>query len=199
MTIWRQSPDEIYPESKDIPCTVMLHFMIRNFKLNLTVYMRSNDAWLGLPYDLFNFTQIQCQVAVKLGYPPGNYYHIAGSMHVYTHNTADAHWMDKYPGHEITLPLMSPNDLDILAEFEEDLRTDGHDILPERCSHYVDVHARLLVAYHHQKAGIVGHFKMDYPEPYASLIKEARLVRAKFKDSEESVGLGSNALNDKGV
>lgn len=54
MTFWRQCP----PETKDVPCTVALFFQIRSRKLNAHVFMRSSDIWLGLPYDVFNFSMI---------------------------------------------------------------------------------------------------------------------------------------------
>ena len=80
MTFWRQNP----PKTKDVPCTVMLHFMRRPLdKLNLTVYMRSNDIWLGLPYDVHNFTCIQILVAQSLGLLVGSYTHVDGSLHAY--------------------------------------------------------------------------------------------------------------------
>lgn len=85
MTFWRPSP----PETKDVPCTVMLHFMRRPIdKLNLTVYMRSNDVWLGLPYDVHNFTCIQIFVAVYLGLLVGTYTHVDGSLHAYEQDFA---------------------------------------------------------------------------------------------------------------
>jgi len=58
LTLWRPCP----PETKDVPCTIALFFQIRNDKLNCHVFMRSSDAWLGLPYDTFNFSMIAHQV-----------------------------------------------------------------------------------------------------------------------------------------
>ena len=52
---------------KDIPCTCTLQFMIRNRKLHLFAYMRSNDAYLGLPHDVFAFTMLQEYMARILG------------------------------------------------------------------------------------------------------------------------------------
>ncbi len=65
------------------PCTIGLHFLIREEKLNVTVYMRSNDAYLGLPHDLFCFTMLQEMVAAKLGLSMGKYHHICTSLHIY--------------------------------------------------------------------------------------------------------------------
>ena len=65
------------------PCTIGLHFYVRNAKLNLTVYMRSNDAYLGLPHDLFCFTMLQELVSLRTNTALGVYTHCVTSMHVY--------------------------------------------------------------------------------------------------------------------
>nr|DAV98541.1 MAG TPA: hypothetical protein [Caudoviricetes sp.] len=70
-------------KTKDTPCTVCLQFFIREGKLFLTTYMRSNDVWFGFPYDVFNFTCFQIRMAMELGVGIGSYTHIAGSLHLY--------------------------------------------------------------------------------------------------------------------
>jgi len=65
------------------PCTIGLHFLVRENKLNLTTYMRSNDAYYGLPHDLFCFTMLQELVACRTNLTLGKYTHIATSMHIY--------------------------------------------------------------------------------------------------------------------
>lgn len=72
---------------KDTPCTVCMQFFIRDNKLHLTVYMRSNDVWMGFPYDVFNFTCYQIRMAMELGVDIGSYTHIAGSLHLYERNS----------------------------------------------------------------------------------------------------------------
>lgn len=62
LTIWQPNPRP----SKDIPCTVALTFNIRNNRLNCHAFMRSSDAWLGWPYDVFNFTMIAALVICRL-------------------------------------------------------------------------------------------------------------------------------------
>jgi len=58
MTIWRQNP----PESKDIPCTVSVQWLIRQGKLHCIHNMRSSDIWLGFPYDVFNFAMLSWHI-----------------------------------------------------------------------------------------------------------------------------------------
>lgn len=45
--------------------------------------MRSNDIFLGFPYDIFNFTMWQEYVSCKLNIDIGTYTHIANSLHFY--------------------------------------------------------------------------------------------------------------------
>lgn len=75
--------NDVKNESKDIPCTISLQFTIRNEKLNMHVYMRSNDVVLGMPYDVFVFTNLQMLVANELGIKLGKYYHTVTSLHAY--------------------------------------------------------------------------------------------------------------------
>ena len=72
-----------YTDTKDKPCTNLIRFMIRDGKLNMTTFMRSNDIWLGYPYDVFNFTMLQELMAGMLGVEVGKYTHIADSFHLY--------------------------------------------------------------------------------------------------------------------
>lgn len=75
--------------SNDVNCTVCLQFFIRDGKLYLTTYMRSNDLWMGFPYDVFQFTNMQVLMAMQLGIEVGKYTHIAGSLHLYERNLRD--------------------------------------------------------------------------------------------------------------
>lgn len=99
LTIWRENP----PETKDVPCTIAVFFSIRGTYLNCHVFMRSSDAWLGVPYDVFNFSMLShlvCSMAnqkiwsanagtieERITYSPGTLYLTAASSHIYAE-----HW-----------------------------------------------------------------------------------------------------------
>jgi thymidylate synthase len=74
---------DIVGAHKDIPCTCTLQFMIRHNALHMITYMRSNDAFLGLPHDIFSFTMLQEIVARALFVELGTYKHTVGSLHLY--------------------------------------------------------------------------------------------------------------------
>ena len=61
LTIWTPNPTP----SKDLPCTVAMTFSIREGLLHQHVFMRSSDAWLGVPYDLFSFSLVGVRVACE--------------------------------------------------------------------------------------------------------------------------------------
>ena len=75
---------------RHIPCTAALQFMLRNRCVDMVVFMRSNDAYLGLSHDIFAFTMIQELVARALGADLGTYVHMAGSLHLYDEHRANA-------------------------------------------------------------------------------------------------------------
>jgi thymidylate synthase len=88
VTIWNPALDN-QPDLHDYPCTTSLQWFIRNGRLHMQTHMRSNDFWLGVPYDVFMFTQLQLTIAKILGIEPGTYRHSAASLHVY-----EKHWDD---------------------------------------------------------------------------------------------------------
>jgi thymidylate synthase len=75
----------------EVPCTCTLQFLLRDGSVELIVYMRSNDAYLGLPHDIFAFTMIQELVARLVGADVGVYTHMVGSMHLYAKDKDQAH------------------------------------------------------------------------------------------------------------
>lgn len=119
---------------KDVPCTCTLQFMVRDSRLHMLTSMRSNDAWLGLPHDVFTFTMLQELVARSLGIELGGYKHAVGSLHLYDkhHHEAlrflDEGWQTHRP-----MPPMPKGDpwvaVKSLVSFEKRVRT-GHGAIP---------------------------------------------------------------------
>lgn len=70
-------------EITDVPCTTTGIFEIVKGKLNLTIFMRSNDIYLGTPYNVQMFCYLQQVVANTLKIPVGIYTHIVNNLHAY--------------------------------------------------------------------------------------------------------------------
>ena len=75
---------DVVEHHEDVPCTCTLQFVARSNKIQLHVNMRSNDAFKGLPHDVFSFTMLQEVVARTLDLGLGHYHHSVGSLHLYT-------------------------------------------------------------------------------------------------------------------
>lgn len=68
---------------RDVPCTLGYRFFLRGGRLQMHTTMRSQDLWLGFPYDIFAATLLQELMAGWLGVDVGEYHHHVDSLHLY--------------------------------------------------------------------------------------------------------------------
>lgn len=104
--IWR--PDELTVASRDVPCTISLSYTIRNGTLDARTHMRSNDLWLGTPYDVGVFTALQRTLAYVLSVNVGTYTHFVGSLHIYEKDIEAANGVsarDSAPERDLMPPI----------------------------------------------------------------------------------------------
>ena len=79
--------------TKDKACNMSIVFRIRNGKLCMTVYNRSNDMiWGAYGANVVQFSMIQEYVAAQLGLPLGTYTQVSNSYHIYTDGPGGAVW-----------------------------------------------------------------------------------------------------------
>jgi thymidylate synthase len=129
MTLWRPNPIP----SKDIPCTVSMQFLMREGYINTMVFMRSSDAWLGWPYDVFNFTMMTMFLQLKLKTLPklGLLKIMVGSQHLYERHFRDAERLLKDGGGDIL--LIKPHGIntpDLLLDVLDIIRNCPSDVDP---------------------------------------------------------------------
>lgn len=77
------TPTDFEKYRKEVPCTTSIQYRIIDEKLTAITTMRSNDAYFGLPHDIFVFTMMQEIMACKLGIETGPYKHFVGDLHIY--------------------------------------------------------------------------------------------------------------------
>lgn len=102
-------------DKKDIPCTISAQFLLRDGSLDLGISMRSNDLWLGTPYDFAQFSILQASVAQALNVKVGHYVHRVGSLHLYERDvpkTAAIAWSG---APSMPFPLWNPAVIDSYA------------------------------------------------------------------------------------
>lgn len=107
-------PTDLEVPSFDIPCPVVIHFIIRRGRLHMNVYMRSQSVGMVLPYDLMIFSLIHEYMSVIMGKPLGIYTHICGSAHIYEDDykvcMEEMNWSNSFS--LLEMPVMTPADVD---------------------------------------------------------------------------------------
>jgi thymidylate synthase len=141
---------------KSIPCTCTLQFIAREKRLHMFVSMRSNDAYIGLPHDVFSFTMLQELVARSVGLEIGEYKHCAGSLHLYEDNHEDAiGYLKEGFQEKLAMPSMPNGDpwksVEQFQYYEEVLRTGGKVECHPEWDEYWQNLSHLLEAYRASK------------------------------------------------
>ena len=139
---------------KDIPCTCTIQYICRDERLSCIVSMRSNDAFKGLPHDIFCFTMLQEMLAKRLDLKLGEYHHFVGSLHLYESDVAvSEEYLEEGWQSEISMPEMpSGNNFLIVKPFLETVKSiragKGIAAIHSDLGTYWKDLALLLVAYH---------------------------------------------------
>jgi thymidylate synthase len=112
---------------RHVPCTCTLQFLKREGTVDMVVFMRSNDAYLGLPHDVFAFTMLQEIAARSVGAELGTYVHMIGSLHLYDRDREKAaEFLDEGWSSVTAMPAMPPGDprpaLARLVKLEAEIR-----------------------------------------------------------------------------
>ena len=80
MTAW--NPEQIDNMALP-PCHVMSQFSVLNNKLYCTMYQRSGDVGLGIPFNIASYSFLTILLAKHCGLEPGEFIHFIGNAHIY--------------------------------------------------------------------------------------------------------------------
>jgi thymidylate synthase len=145
--------------AKEIPCTCTIQILLRRKKLEMFTMMRSNDAFKGLPHDLFAFTMLQEILARSLDADVGVYKHAVGSLHLYETDVEKAQgYLDEGWQSSTAMPAMPSGNpwpaINSLLQIEKSLRENGDIDLANTAldSYWLDI-AQLLKIFQLGKNG----------------------------------------------
>jgi thymidylate synthase len=80
MTAW--NPEQIDQMALP-PCHVMSQFSVLGNKLHCTMYQRSGDVGLGIPFNIASYSFLTILLAKHCGLEPGEFIHFIGNAHIY--------------------------------------------------------------------------------------------------------------------
>lgn len=70
------------------PCHTMFHLNVLRDRLNLQLYQRSADIFLGVPFNIASYSLLLMMISQVTGLKPGEFVHTFGDVHVYSNHFA---------------------------------------------------------------------------------------------------------------
>ena len=131
------NPDFIYAmasegQQSQVPpfCHTMYQFQVANGKLNLGLYQRSADLFLGVPFNIASYALLLLMVSHVTKIPPGEFVHSFGDVHIYSNHFDQVKEQLTREPYSFPTVTLNPSVSDIDDFTVDDITLDGYESHP---------------------------------------------------------------------
>lgn len=118
------------PEMALAPCHCLFQFYPSGENLDLQLYQRSCDAFIGLPFNIASYSLLLAMVAQVTGRKPRNFVHTFGDLHVYLNHFSQVQKQLERGPRSLPKLFVNPEVGDIYQYTHEDFSLTGYDPHP---------------------------------------------------------------------
>ena len=131
------NPDFIYAMASEgqkshVPpfCHTMFQFQVADGKLNLGLYQRSADLFLGVPFNIASYALLLLMVSHVTGIPAGEFVHTFGDVHIYSNHFPQIKEQMSRKPYEFPTVKLNPDIKDIDDFTLEDITLENYEAHP---------------------------------------------------------------------
>lgn len=118
------------PKTAPPACHTLFQFFVYDGKLSCQLYMRSNDAFLGAPFNIAQYALLTMMLAQTTGLKLGEYIHTSGDIHLYRNHLEQAKLQISREPRPLPKMKLNPQVKDIFDFKYEDFELEGYDPHP---------------------------------------------------------------------
>jgi len=112
------------------PCHVLVHFRARGGRLHSTMFQRSADCFLGVPFNIAGYSLLAHMMAQACGLEPGVFTHFLSDAHLYENHLEQVRTQLTREPRSLPRLELNPDVRDVTAFRKEDIRLVGYDPYP---------------------------------------------------------------------
>ena len=112
------------------PCHILFQFYVADGKLSCQLYQRSDDIFLGVPFNIASYSLLLMMVARETGLQPFEFVHTLGDAHLYLNHVEQAKIQLTREPRRLPQLTLNPEKLHVLDFSYEDIQVAGYDPHP---------------------------------------------------------------------